>query len=437
MDDFSSHDKMVVPGEYNLEALTLISYNGISVDIRSNVIELIVHEDIYQNFLSGEILIGENVNLIRHLPLIGNETIEITFLTPSRTMPIKQRFFVYKIGDKADLDNSYKTNIYRLFFCSIPCIKSQQTKISRSFANLTHAEMVTAIYNDYLSDGKKIVVQPTLGKKHLVIPYMSPMAAINMIAKKSMSGDGKDVSYLFYETMNSYEFTTINYLAKVQKEPDITFQYAAANVTRQDGSYRELNSDIRRIEKYDIITLNNTIKNLHDGVFASRMLTHDITYKKFMFTDYLYNQNHQELTTLHPHGMLPKTEQNFSMSPMANYQYYPKHSYAYDGVLDNDECEAIVPKRNAHMAHFDTFRLSALVAGDTNRRVGEIVGVKIFAGETHHNVDDDPFDYYLSGKYIITKITHILQKESYKMRLSLERDSLPHPYPDQKEWSST
>jgi len=436
MDQFLTNI-MISPGEYNLQTLTITSYNGLSVDVRNNVIELTLHEDMYCNFVCGELLIGENVNLIRHLPLIGNELIEVEIITPSRKIPIKQTFFVYKIADKTDLDPSYKSNVYTIYFCSLAYMKAQQTKISRSFANMSYADMVKSIFNDYLKDPKPLLTQETLGKKQLVIPFMNPLDAINMIAKRSISDDGKDFSYLFYETFNSFEFSTINYLAKNQPEPTLTYQYFQANTTREDQLFKELNSDIKRIEKYDVLTLNNTLKNVREGVFASRLLTHDITTKKYQYTDFSYTDDYPQMTTLHPNGILPPNDNEYGAHPFSHFRYYPKHSYLFSDVENTDEYENHVLKRNAHLTHFDTFRLSILAAGDSNRRVGEIINVNIFSGEARQNLNDNPFDYYLSGKYLITKITHILQKESYKMRMQLERDSIPHPYPDRKVWSSS
>jgi len=74
-----------------------------------------------------------------------------------------------------------------------------------------------------------------------------------------------------------------------------------------------------------------------------------------------------------------------------------------------------------------------LVAGDSSRRAGQLVNVNILAGDAKLNVTDNPFDYYMSGKYIIAKVTHMVQVDKYIMRLDLERDSLPKAFPTQKE----
>jgi hypothetical protein len=111
---------------------------------------------------------------------------------------------------------------------------------------------------------------------------------------------------------------------------------------------------------------------------------------------------------------------------------YPRQSYAFDNITINDDYDKTILKRNAHFAHLENSKLSILVAGDSNRRVGELIYVDIPSIEPGGK-NDDIYDPYLSGNYIITQITHMVSKMQYKMRMNLERDSLPQPYPENKK----
>lgn len=425
-------DTISKPGQYKLDSLVLLSYNGAQFDLRPNMLELVLHEDIYANCLSGQVMIAENVNLIKNIPIIGNEFIQIVFKTPSRDSEISKTFFVYKVDNKVELHESSRANIYTLHFVSDEFMKSQTNKISRSYNNMTYGKMVESLYRDYLSnstDLKICYVQETSGSKSLVIPYMTPLQAINWLCTKAISSNVKDYAYLFYETMDGFFFSTINYSVNLSRTPRAKYAYFTSGMTVPAG-FADINRDFKRIEKFQILTFNNTVRHVNDGVLSSRLLTHDIVYKTFEYNDFAYNFDYVQMNTINEYGILPQTADRYSAKPFSNYQFYPKHSYLYDGNKNNDDYENVVLKRNAHLSHYETSRMEIVVAGDSNRRVGDLVDVKIFSGEPSNKNNSDVYDPYLSGLYLVTKITHVVQPQEYKMRLELGRDSIPEPYPD-------
>ena len=427
----SKNDRNLIlnPGEYNLDVMTLVSYNGFTIDLRSNLVELVICESVDSACLAGYLTIGENVNLPFHVPLIGNEKLLIQMTTPSRDTPIVAEFFIYKLDSKLSLDTNEKVNIYSLFFTSEASITNKKTKISRSYSNMTYAEMVYSLCIDHLGITKDVFVSPTLGKKNMVFPFMSPVSAINLLAGRSVSSDHKQYTYMFYETLDAFWFAP---LIPQTKDPVATYQYYIANQSTGTQSFKDIEKDFKRIESYHVMKHNDTLEHLENGVFAARMLTHDITKKTYQNYDYSYNDDFYNLHTMTGKGILPNNGDVFSNFNYAHYSYYPKHSFSYSGVENNDEYEIFALKRRAHLNHFRTGRMQIVVAGDSNRRVGDLVEAKIFAGQARLDSGDDPYDPYLSGKYLVSEVTHILQKNQYKMKLTLERDSLPIPYPETK-----
>jgi len=228
-------NKISNPGEYVLTSLKLISYNGFEVDLRPNMLELVIHEGVYQNFLCGELLIGENVDLKRHVPLTGNEILEVSFKTASFETSVKHKFYVYKASPNTPLNATNKANAYHLFFVSLGGINSQIQKLSRSYHNLKYSEMVTSMFLDYhLDDDKSITVLPTSGKKQYIIPYMSVVEAINLLSTRSVSEDLQSFSYVFYETLDEYKYIPINYATDISG----TYTEFPPNLTRPDGIFK-------------------------------------------------------------------------------------------------------------------------------------------------------------------------------------------------------
>lgn len=420
--------KLRFPGEFNIEKIELLSYSGFRVDLQSNMLEIVFYEDIDSPCLLGEIVIAENVNLIKNVPIIGNETLSVKITTPSRTQSLERTFFVYKISDKMEADTHGKAAVYRLHFASEEYITAETTKISRSFHNRKYSDMVKSICRVDLKTSKPVSTQKTLGNKHIVIPYCSPIEAIKLIASKSMSEDSKDYAYMFYETFDGFFFQSINKNA-VDASPQAEYTYAHASLSTGSVIYKDIEKDFYRIESYGITELCDTIDNVRSGLFSSGLLIHDITTKSFETKSFSYNPQHSSLHTIDKEGILPRNGDRFSSRFYSNYKYIPRQSFAYDGIQDNETANQVLLKRHAHLAHFKNYQMSILVAGDSQRRVGDLVEVNIpvLGGPLDKESPNDP---YLSGKYMVAGVTHIIQKEVYKMRLRLERDSLPVAYPD-------
>lgn len=419
-------NKIVNPGDFIVTSLVLKNTSGVEIDLRPNLLEFTLHESVYQNFLSGEILIGENVDLKRNFPLIGYEFLEISFKTSSRDNKISHKFFVYKIEPPFKLNNTNKATAYHMRFCSIGCINDSRQKISKSFSNLSFSEIIKSIYSiSDLDSDKNVDIYPSLGKKHIVLPYMHPSEAFNWIASKTIGDDGT-YTYMFYETVDSYCFKPINF----SKNPVATYTQFPPNLTYQ-SSYKDIESDMKRIELLSIEKNSNTLENLSDGVFSSKIITYDPIYKNISSKTFSYNSDFKKLNTLYKNGILPNSESVLSNSNDSFRVIYPKHSYQFDNIKDSSEYENYILERYAHINHFKNNKISIVVSGDSNRRAGDMINVNILSGQIKKE-NTNPFDYYMSGKYIITKVTHILQQEKYTMRFDLERDSLPNNYPDIK-----
>lgn len=432
MIDNTRKNKILNPGDCEIESIILSSYNGFRLDIIQHVTETVINESINYPCLSGYIHLADNLNLLRNVPLVGNEYVTITFSTPSRKEKINKTFFCYKTDARMESTTNKGVALYRLHFVSVEYINSSKKKISLSYKDRKYNDMVVDIFSTYLNSNKRLITQPTLDNKNLVIPYMSPLSAINMIAMKSISEDTLDMSYMFYEDLDGFYFCNINYFAK-KMQPVAEYTWFRPNIPedRDALNLKNIEKQFYRIESYDVISSNNTINNINNGLFGSLMLLHDSTFKTVDTVTFSYNDDFYKLNTLTGIGSLPRKNDIFSDNTMSHYRLYPRESYAFDGVENNDDYDKMVLKRNAHIKQMENGRLSILVAGDSDRRIGELVTVNIPSVQPRHDEDED-YDIYFSGNYVITQITHMVSSRYYKMRLELERDSLPVPYPEQK-----
>lgn len=428
-------NKISMPNEYNLNRLEIRSYNGFSLDIRDNIVELCIHESMYTPTISGQVMIGENVNLSKHFPIVGSETLLVDFETPSRKDKCQREFFVYKLGNRLDQSENAKMSMYTLSFASPEFVFNQQNKVSRGYKNMSYSDMVASLYQDSImnkNDARPLFIEKTLGKHCLVIPYMPPLQAASFIASRAISNDGKDPTYHFYETFDGFHFKTINYNRKIQDTPIAEYFEFRSNIS-ENNVIRDIEKEFRRISAITFLNGHNSLKNMADGVFSSVLILPNSIDKKIETKTFAYQRDFFKQTTLNPSRILPQTADYYSYNPYTHMRVYPKTPYLFSNVKYNEDYENVVLQRNAHLRHLDNMKIEILVPGDSERRVGDVVNVNIFSRESAKKNQTNIYDPYMSGNYVITQITHQIIKNGYTMRLFLERDSDPQPYPEEKE----
>ena len=82
------------PGQIDFQTLKLISSNGIVVDLNDYMIEFNLIEDIFSNFLHGQILITDSSNILSKLPIVGDEILIVSYGTPTLNSYFQKYFLV-------------------------------------------------------------------------------------------------------------------------------------------------------------------------------------------------------------------------------------------------------------------------------------------------------------------------------------------------------
>lgn len=200
---------------------------------------------------------------------------------------------------------------------------------------------------------------------------------------------------------------------------------------------RNLQREYQTIQDFLMMEYHNTMKNIENGFFASKLLTHDIVRKKWAITDYSYGteffrgQDH-----VHERPLIAPGNDDLSDKNWSYFKYYPKHSGLVgteSSLQDNDRYADWVLKRNAQMQQIEGCQLQIVVPGDSTLRIGSVVNMVIPSFESKRNEYVDWLDKYMSGKYIVSAISHrLVSAQGYTMKLELTRDSLPSALPDSK-----
>jgi hypothetical protein len=209
MDDFR-------PGDIKIEQCLLKSKDGKrEYDIRLQARHIDIYESLTQPFFYGEIILADGIGLLRGFPIIGEETLQFTFSTPSlKSKELDLR--VYNICDIADTDNK-KLKIYTLKVCSPELLTNATKLISKRYKG-NISDTVKKIVKDHLGSNKKVTVEKTKGIDDHLLSQVTPLQAIDKYRHRAVSAQYLSSSYVFYEDATGYNFVTLEKLIKEGKK---------------------------------------------------------------------------------------------------------------------------------------------------------------------------------------------------------------------------
>ena len=161
-----------------------------------------------------------------------------------------------------------------------------------------------------------------------------------------------------------------------------------------------------------------------------------ISYKTFNYDESYEKLKHVNYGTVVGRGQ-GKTallnNKNYSSKKNSLVRFIPTHHSSFDGAKTNhgEEIYDNILTRNSQFQALNSIRLQLVVGGDSNRRVGELVEVRIPAIEEQSETTGGALDKMLSGTYLIAKIKHIITSPNeYDSCILLIKDSFSDPLPE-------
>lgn len=429
------NEKILNPGDILVDSLIIESAAGAALDVKSQFVSINIYEDIFANGLSGFIVLVDSLNLSRYLQITGREILKIVFTTPgdSENRDYVERVFkVYKVTSETKLSGEGK-KLLRLEFVSPPVYDNAKLRVSRSFMNMRHSEMVQKIGKDVF--GIDINCCPTVGQKSVIIPNWNPMYAISWLAKRSLAEPMPEATdFVFFQSMDGkYHFMPLS----LMKAQPALIKYHHTPTSRDYGT----GAILMKKEFYNIISFSiggrgDKMREIVSGVYGNNAIALDIVGKRVSSEVYTYYTQRDKLPTISKYPLVSKLTDDLSFFVGAYQKYYPKHSFKFDGIEDNEELHLIAPRRQSQMNQFQTNTLTITVNGDSRRKVGEMVNVDIPSTENPKD-KDDWYDPYLSGRYMITAILHEIGDGSYNMKMELVKDGYDEKIPDVQVFSGS
>jgi len=445
-------------GAYKISKIYLTSYrspDGGNLTYREEISSLVQEINIYEHLesktLSGDITLFDATNLIARLPLTGYERIEFKLSTPGleKGYDFLQEsghpMFVYKISNQREAGP--RAQMYSLHFCSMETIKNEQSRISRAFSGPI-AGFVQEIVRTSLDSKKNLLIEESKDLTKLVIPNLKPFDTIGFIGLHTKSKNFANTGYLFYENSIGFNFKSYENmftLGNGSPRPAMGSYSPRPKNIRNNGN-KNILADLQSIEDFRIISHYNTLKNLKQGAYASRLITHDTFNKVFETYDFDYLEDYIQHHHLETDANGGKRDDN-GILPNFNFSKGKRLSNFYDGTLfvesntrkvHNDyelpNASELTQKRISQKAALSSLVIEFTVPGFTGINVGDVVNLRMPSYYPNKNImATDDFDPYLSGRYLISGLRHNISQmdKEHQMVVECVKDSYHIGFPEE------
>jgi hypothetical protein len=432
--------KLNYPTDYKLESLALFApgFSG-ALDLLPHMVELNYFEDIYNNTISGNVVISDSVGILNFASLGGTEFIVVRF-RKSDDLPISvdRVFRVFSVSDRRfDLSNNHE--IYKIEFCSEEYLLSEQYRISKSYKGQKVSDMVADICNTYLKIGgtgkKQLYVDDTVGTYDFVLPNKKPIETINWLANYALPASGTPgADILFFENRIGYFFTSLQHMYKT--DAVLSFLYNPKNIAN------DVFAKMTSVLKFEVLNYVDTLEAMNRGTFANRVISVDPIRRKKTTTDFNYNEYYKKSTTLNGspvtnnyknrHGKQlfdtpPKDmEAGVLRMMITNMGQQTDATYIKNkpGSVSNDyRVEQYLPNRVSQLSLANYNRLKLTVPGNSSIFAGMCINFTASSMNQMNEKGSRPIDPYLSGKYLISAVRHIITPISYISVIEICKDS--------------
>ena len=438
-------------GEVRIEQLKLINAGDEVIDLTEFVVELNIYEDIFKNYLNGNIVLTDSRNIIDKFNIHGEEFLNVKLRTPSfpDNQVIEKTFRVYKLTDRTIVRDNNTQN-FVLHFISIEFFYDISLPLFAPFEGII-TDVAGRIFTDFLASTRKfnisesnenvtegnsgtdlIVLNESSNKVKFVSPGWSPFKCINWLATKAIPKDGVAKNFIFFESNKSFYLGTLeNLFRNAHQEKNYLGRYliSASNV-REDKNTQNLNREMFLAKDVEMIESTDYIKNYTNGYLGNRLVYLDLFNKEYELIDYDHVTNYDK--QFHTSGIGKEAKPVFNNETFRNFatniSFYPKNPKLFNDYADNisEKMGEIHGNRLSSMLELTNIKMNMTIPGRTDAEVGRILYFEYpsMGGKVEGDTGSSAQDKLYSGYYLITAIHHKVNKLEHQMVMEVIKDSL-------------
>jgi len=407
-------------GDISVDNITVITSKGLKQNITNQVLAIEIYEDLYSPFMSGVLTVNDSFDMVNLFPFIGEEYLNVHLYTPSLDIKdhIDSQFYIYKVSNRIIIGD--RTVVYQIHFISKEAIVDVNKHVSRAYSGKVSdiAKEIITNKNYGLETNKKEIIEPTGNVTKFISNYWTPIQNINYAAGTAVSVSGAS-NYVFFENRNGFNFVSMDYLYKQEVKQEFKYDNYARDVRSNGSSVINLTEDYKRILDLDVPVVQDYMERARSGMFASKIITHDILTKNYNSKNFDIATDYSKTTHMNPNGIISNNNVRHPNSKIINMS---KYYGVFDKYTDVSNAKSI-QRRISQLAQAETTKINIVVLGRTDYTVGMKVKLDLNKIEPIAKDENDIQDKIFSGNYIISAINHYINKEKHECNMELIKDS--------------
>ena len=191
-------------------------------------------------------------------------------------------------------------------------MRNQVSRVSQSYKGQP-SDIVEKILRDknYLDSTRRLFAEETANHTKIIFPIIKPFMCINHLTKISNSKQyNQSPAYLFYETTRGFHFRSIDGLAS--QETKWEYEENIPNSLDEKGTI-DVEKNLHTMNTFSVMPTRDTIYNMSEGFYSSKLRVHNIYDKKlkdydFNYLDNFANDIHTEGGSSHHHRINVDTQ---------------------------------------------------------------------------------------------------------------------------------
>ena len=302
-----------------------------------------------------------------------------------------------------------------------PAYESQFITTNKSVSG-SISESITSLCNDIGIKEDMIDIESGGGISKGIYPNLKPLSAIKWLCRSALDGG----PYFFLNTIQDgkpiWKFKSYEILLK--QEPIEEFNNHPYYVKDKGTEYKK---QVRKIQKISSILGLSKYNSAPTGAFGSNQVNIDIATKKVEYNDFTYNMEEGERIN----KFAPFNKDDGLISPTkikkdSRYFYTSSNSLAFGSEKNYHGMEyEHLQKTNSRLANLGFMSHDLTLMGNPDLSAGQMINLKLWKNldpsTEADGVGED--DLYMGGKYIITQLTHIFERDKYSVELKVSKDS--------------
>jgi hypothetical protein len=273
-----------VLGRAIIKEAVIYNGDGVSLSVTDNLISVQIHEDIYNPFVSCEMMLFDYDSLAKKFPLVGEEFFRFAYQSVDGKIVTYEFFLGTK--DTAGMTELNSAKGYVLRGVTKERAFDTAKTVSRAYTG-TYASIAGQIFDDYIkldADGHMFNFEPSRGVGRFVVPQLSPLAAIDFCRGRSVATGESRTPFTFFRSSEGYSFTSLSGLFNrqgSQPSASITHTYAARQMPAE---YDEQLANGVKVDiiSFDIASFYDTTDKIDSGAFNTDSYSFDLTTKAFV-----------------------------------------------------------------------------------------------------------------------------------------------------------